>query len=109
MMDSHPGPAVPSVVDGWPVDVSPFGARGFGGNVQDWCLDLVDPTSPAIVGGRVAAPDPAEDAPPTALRAVRGGTWYSTPRGIRSAYRNRLVPHRRYPYLGFRGVFPVGP
>ena len=31
----------PVVVDSYPIDCSPYGIRGLGGNVQDWCLDGV--------------------------------------------------------------------
>jgi formylglycine-generating enzyme required for sulfatase activity len=35
-------------------------------------------------------------------RVVRGGSWISEPRGLRSADRNRYEPGNRFDYLGFR-------
>ncbi|MCP5024823.1 MAG: formylglycine-generating enzyme family protein, partial [Actinomycetia bacterium] len=37
--DSHPGRPLPQLVDSFPLDVSPCGVRGLGGNVRDWCVD----------------------------------------------------------------------
>jgi len=39
MRDSHPGAQLPAVVDSFPVDESPYGVRGLGGNARDWCAD----------------------------------------------------------------------
>ena len=38
--DSHAGRPLPQVVDTYPLDVSPYGVRGLGGNVLDWCVDV---------------------------------------------------------------------
>ena len=40
MRDSHEGRALPAVVDSYPLDISPYGVRGLGGNSRDWCLDV---------------------------------------------------------------------
>ena len=37
-------------------------------------------------------------------RVVRGGTWGSPPRLVRSAYRSRCAPTLRSPHNGFRGA-----
>ena len=39
MRDSHQGAQLPAVVDSFPVDESPYGVRGLGGNARDWCAD----------------------------------------------------------------------
>ena len=36
------------------------------------------------------------------VRVLRGGSWSGGPQYLRSADRNRLMPHTRVPYLGFR-------
>ena len=75
--------------------VASFGANGFGlfdmiGNVWEWTDDRYDP----------AAPDDAFD-----MRAVRGGSWMTGPRGARLSERaglSRLGRHNRE--VGFRCV-----
>ncbi len=37
-----------------------------------------------------------------ASRSLRGGSWYFTPRYVRSAYRYRDEPSKRYDSFGFR-------
>ena len=101
---SHPGRPLPAVVDSFPVDVSPYGVRGMGGNVYDWCLD----TEGRFVDEVVLAPE-AGDTDARALRGVRGGAWGSNPRSARSALRLRSVPGLRNPYPGFRGCFRPHP
>ena len=67
------------------------------GNVWEWCADplrtygaepVVDPLGPAGDG--------------RSPRAVRGGSWNGYARGVRSAYRGRIVPGLAYVNLGFR-------
>lgn len=101
MRRSRPGRPLPDVVDSWPIDVSPYGVRGLGGNVQDWCADLFQPTP--VVGDRVAEPPPADPATPvTAAQSVRGGFWLSIPNMCRSAQRFRYERYSRTETLGFR-------
>ena len=38
----------------------------------------------------------------TDRRAVRGGSWYNSPRYLRAAFRYRLDPTLRFNYIGFR-------
>jgi formylglycine-generating enzyme required for sulfatase activity len=78
---SQRGKFTPSPVDSFPVDESPFGVRGLGGNSCDWCLNFVES------GKR---------------RHLRGGGWLNTGTssrlGNRWAYAPNLVSHWR----GFR-------
>ncbi|MCB9684198.1 MAG: SUMF1/EgtB/PvdO family nonheme iron enzyme [Alphaproteobacteria bacterium] len=94
----------PTVVDSHPVDVSPYGVRGLGGNVQDWCLDRFD-GPPAVLERRVHPPDPSTYADTLDLRVVRGGSWVTNVRHTRSANRYRYAPTSRNSFLGFRGVY----
>lgn len=103
MSESHRGPRSPSVVDSYPVDVSPYGVRGMGGNVYDWCLSLYEVSTPT--DDRVAPPEDVLHAPPRAFRAVRGGAWTFSARNARSADRDRSEPGGRIPNCGFRGFF----
>jgi len=104
MTDSHDKTRLPAVVDSYPVDVSPYGVRGMGGNAEDWCLDLFD-IETSLNDGDVVSPDPAPQASPRALRAARGGAWSSTSRGVRSADRGRDEPTNRDSSFSFRGLF----
>jgi len=106
--DSHRGGRLPAVVDSFPVDTSPCGVRGMGGNTRDWCLDLLE--SPVdIADNRVAQPESALKEPPRALRVARGGAWSSAARYARSAYRFRYEPTNRNSSLGFRGLWRPAP
>lgn len=101
---SHRGRRLPTVVDSYPVDVSPFGVRGMGGNVRDWCVDtegqvLDNVVTPAEAGGTAAR----------ASRPCRGGTWDLLARDARTARRGVYVPGGRYASTGLRGLFCPAP
>jgi formylglycine-generating enzyme required for sulfatase activity len=57
---SHAEGLKPSRVDAFPIDESPYGVRGMGGNSRDWCLS-----------------DPGEKF--REWRALRGGGWCNAP------------------------------
>jgi formylglycine-generating enzyme required for sulfatase activity/tRNA A-37 threonylcarbamoyl transferase component Bud32 len=65
---SSPGRPFPVVVGSFPLDASPYGVRGLGGNVRDW---MIDPwrgdRAPPVVPGE----DPGNGGP----RITRGGYW----------------------------------
>jgi serine/threonine protein kinase/formylglycine-generating enzyme required for sulfatase activity len=102
--ESHPGRALPSVVDSYPVDASPYGIRGLGGNVQDWCATEFQREGPPQ-HGPIVSPTPATVGPSTAPRVHRGGNWGGTSRNTRSADRIRNEPGARSGSLGFRIAF----
>ncbi len=71
------------------------------GNVAEWCEDrydvAVDPGNPT-------------DGASIAERAIRGGSWGSASRGVRSDFRMGFVPTYRDSQIGFRlAVDSVGP
>ncbi len=101
MTESHRGQRLPAVVDSFPVDVSPCGARGMGGNAFDWCIDLFDGGAPP--DSRVTPPASAEAS--RLLRTTKGGTWTSIDRGARAANRSRHDPRGRNSVVGFRGLY----
>jgi energy-coupling factor transporter ATP-binding protein EcfA2 len=72
----------PTPVGVYPAGAAPGGHLDLAGNVWEWCEDLYDK------GGSV--------------RVVRGGSWNSSARGCRSAYRTDDHPGSRAGYLGFR-------
>jgi serine/threonine-protein kinase len=107
MTRSHPAERLPTVIDSYPVDVSPFGLRGAGGNVYEWCLNRLD-TDSVDAQDRVLAADMATERQDDAsLRTTRGGAWSFTARDSRSADRGRTEPTARVSNLGFRGLYRV--
>jgi len=89
-------------VDSHPLDDSPYGVRGLGGNVRDWCLDAPS-DEPAVTGRRAALRSPT----PSARRVVRGGSFRSGASEVRSAARATLRADRRHPDVGFRLCRPL--
>ncbi len=68
--ESHSSEPARASIQRYPLDVSPYGVRGLGGNSRDWCNNLWTPEGPVLHDGRlhlVAAV--SED---SAFRAVRG-------------------------------------
>jgi len=102
--DSHMGRQLPSVVDSYPVDESPYGVRGMAGNVRDWCMEVFDKDGPPRIDAVVQRPT-LEDAPdlsPEALRVTRGAGWFNQPRHALAALRGSYTPQYRLHNLGFR-------
>jgi len=79
---SHPDSPALAAVDEYPDDLSPYGVRGLGGNVQDWCINPDEPTQSAM---------------------ARGGHWLGDAHLTRSALRFR-VPFGADETVGFRLV-----
>jgi hypothetical protein len=81
------------------VGMYPQGAAGCGaldmsGNVWEWCLNEYENPANVGIGG-------------AATRALRGGSWRSTPDRARTASRNRSYPVNRTSNVGFRVVAGV--
>ena len=76
------------------------------GNVWEWVEDCyVDSYAGAPIDGSARTSGCGSD-----VRAVvRGGSWYSVPRTLRSAYRDRDSPSTRYVNSGFRLVQDLNP
>ena len=77
---------------------NPFGLFDMHGNVFEWCEDIWHHDykgAPADGTSKMQSSDESR-------RVVRGGSWINTPRGLRSAYRNRGSTDVRGSSLGFR-------
>ena len=88
-LESHAEARTPSPVTGYPVDVSPYGARGLAGNSRDWCEAAED--APAPSGDEAAE-----------TRNVLGGSWvaYATQIGASKSF--PCTPLTRKETIGLR-------
>ena len=82
---------------------NPWGLHDVHGNVYSWCHDWYEPAT--------AAPqlDPVGADPASGERVTRGGSWFTDPGPLRSAYRSSFPPHRRIDDLGLRLVRSLPP
>jgi formylglycine-generating enzyme required for sulfatase activity len=76
---------------------NPWGLYDVHGNLWEWVEDCYhDSYEGAPEDGSARVEEPCR------YRAVRGGSWYITPRYLRSAIRNRSDPDYRFNLLAFR-------
>lgn len=102
------GYATLTVVGSFKSGKSPFGVFDLAGNVSEWTADWYDPSyyqsSPVF---NPTGPAMTEKAEPYSLefsrrKVVRGASWVSGPKGMRSAYRVGSAPKNRHGDVGFR-------
>jgi serine/threonine-protein kinase len=94
-----------ALVDTHPVDESPYGVRGMGGNIREWCADVFLREGPPMPEKRatIAVAHNRES-----VRVVRGGGWAdSGEEGAMSSRRESIPADARAPWLGFRLVRSV--
>ena len=92
----------PAVVGHTPSGESPFGVHDLAGNVWEWCLDA---WADSYVEIKANVIDPChQDDTRGGARVVRGGSWSSFARDLRSACRLRSLPRRQDQFLGVRVV-----
>lgn len=86
---------MPSIVTMHDTGASPEGVMDLGGNIHEWTLDGY---TPYIVGdnGRKKSRKNA------ARRVVRGGSWHSQAKELRTSSRKGLFPESRLTTVGFR-------
>jgi len=97
-------PRSPVSIHAFPLDRSPYGVRGTGGNVRDWCLDPGGAPL-ASADGCAFIPSPSADA---VEHIVRGGSWRLPPEAARVAARTALASAHGYPDVGLRLVRSLG-
>ncbi len=86
-----------SAVGSYPTDTSPYGALDMAGNVWEWVIDWFDEGYYA----RSPATNPLGPASGQE-RVLRGGSWYFTADGLRTAARFWYIPGARGDVAGFR-------
>ena len=91
--------------DSYPIDCSPYGMRGAGGNVRDWCANAWTLAGPVVERG-VLVVDEGDPSDP-AQRSIRGGAWNAVPASARLAGRFAAEPDVRFAAVGFRLVRSV--
>ncbi len=86
-------------VESFPLDESPYGARGLAGNVRDWCLNIWRKDPDWLRSGRITLDEETDS---SALREVRGGAWSAVPDFGRPAGRFASAPGDRLGSVGLR-------
>ncbi len=82
---------------------NPWGLYDVHGNVYSWCHDWYVPSAAA------STVDPVGDDPSSRERVTCGGSWFTDPGPLRSAYRSSFPPHKRIDDLGLRLVRSLPP
>ena len=99
--DGCPGGDGPQPVASRKRAVSPYGVHDLGGNVEEWIADYYDDR-------HVAETDNPTGAKPTTAHVLRGGSWASPWRNLRSTARSWSSSHERGPTVGFRCARDAG-
>ena len=85
-------------VDDASFPANPFGLDHMHGNVSEWVQDCyADSYAGAPLDGHLVV-----DRKDCRVRILRGGSWFDSPRDLRSAGRVRRAPEGRYGRSGFR-------
>ena len=89
----------PKVVNVGSFPENSWGLQDMQGNVWEWVQDTWHKNY-------TGAPEKGEawEEEDEGMRMVRGGSWYSSPSDVRSAYRHAYSPFMRDQFLGFRIV-----
>lgn len=95
-------------VGSYPKGAGPFGALDQAGNVWEWCADVWDA---AAYRQREGQRDPLTTtiSGDSAVRCLRGGSWYGVARLLAVAYRGWLRASSRVRNFGFRCVSSAVP
>jgi len=81
MRRSHSGRMLPFSVTSAPVDVSPFGVFGQGGNARDWTSSIYLPEGPSVSDGMLLSGESSNSMRlDESFYTVKGGSWYDQER-----------------------------
>jgi eukaryotic-like serine/threonine-protein kinase len=94
---------LPSDVDAFPVDESPYGVRGLAGNTMEWTQTPYLKNQFPLANTRLQLTDPDAE-PPETEWLLRGGVWMYGARYSRTAYRFSATSTLRSFNTGFRLV-----
>lgn len=101
---AEPGPSKGSM----PLDRTPEGVQGLGGNVREWVLDAFDESAPQLRNCQGACVDPGRDASAGAsFHVVRGGGFHDPAPLVRAARRTYHEETGVDDALGFRCARPL--
>jgi len=100
-IDSHIEAPTRVRISAYPIDESPYGARGLAGNTRDWCIEVWTRDGPP--GDRLRI-EPARTNDPE-FRVVKGGAWSSPLNLSRSATRFGCRPEQWRVTTGLRLVW----
>lgn len=106
MRESHYARALPEAVSEHATDESPYGIRGMGGNVRDWCRNYYTLGGPPVFDDRAVITPIFDPDSPVQYRTVRGGSWNGAENDCRTAFRYGHLPDARLHDVGFRIVRP---
>jgi serine/threonine-protein kinase len=104
MANSQAGEASRADVDEYPVDESPYGARGVAGNTRDLCLNVWTLSGPEAPGGRLLIEPPPVGG--DEFRSTRGGSWRSIAGDCVAAARRVARPGDGWHNTGLRLARP---
>jgi formylglycine-generating enzyme required for sulfatase activity len=79
-----------------------FGVYDTAGNVWEWAQDCWHDSYEGADRPDNGSAWEAAGGDDCARRVIRGGSWFDSPRGLRSAYRTGFYPDLRFNNLGFR-------
>jgi len=99
---SHRSRPLPSVVDTYPTDISPYGLRCVSGQVREWCIDIFEGEGPTWVTDRAPGARVVDADNPHADRVYRGGCWSSSAANSTVLFRESAAAEFRSSDTGFR-------
>lgn len=101
MRDSHKGNRRPAPVNAYPIDESPYGIRGMGGNIIDWTNTIYQKEGPFIEQGKPKHLSNHQGNIDIEM-VYKGGSWYFGDRFLRCADRHSMSANHRGNLIGFR-------
>ena len=102
----EPGPSLNGAAKVGSYPANPWGLHDMHGNIYEWCRDWYHRKLPGGIDPDLhAAKDTATKSEHGGIsRSRRGGCWADDGWPLRTAFRLRFEPHRRYDHIGFRVV-----